>query len=217
MDALVAELTQRWPSLRSITIAGFSAGGQMVQHYAGFAQTGAAVPVAVRYVVADPGTWLYFDPVRPQPMRAGAPVEWSSCGRATDPLGDCTLAFSSDPDGSCPALNRWKYGSDDLPAELNRTAADARRRYAQADISYLEGELDANAAKGTAYRVLDRSCAAAAQGPYRLQRGLAYAQYDRTLLAPEQQRRLVVVPGCAHDVACVFPAEAARSALLGGR
>ncbi|MDQ0080195.1 hypothetical protein J2W35_000523 [Variovorax boronicumulans] len=186
MDALVTELTQRWPSLRTVTIAGFSAGAQMVQHYIGFAQNGGAV--AVRYVVADPGTWLYFDPFRPQPT----------------------------PDATaCPAMNRWKYGTDDLPAHLGRSAAQARRQYAEADISYLEGELDSNDARGTAYRVLDKSCAAAAQGPFRLQRGLAYAQYDRTLLAPAKRREVVVVPGCAHDVACVFPSEAARAALIG--
>jgi hypothetical protein len=191
MDALVAELARRWPSLRTVTIAGFSAGAQMVQHYIGFAnqaQAGAG-SVAVRYVVADPGTWLYFDAWRPQPVA----------------------------DGACPGVNRWKYGTDDLPASMApvRTAAQARQRYAAADISYLEGALDSSDAKGTYYGILDKSCAAMAQGPYRMQRGLAYAQYDRTLLAPGKRREVVVVPGCAHDVACVFPSEAARAALLG--
>lgn len=189
MDALVAELARRWPSLRSITVAGFSAGAQMVQHYIGFADAAraGAASVAVRYVVADPGTWLYFDAWRPQP-----PAE-----------------------GACPGVNRWKYGTDDLPAHLGRSAAQARERYAAADIGYLEGALDSDDARGTAYRVLDKSCAAMAQGPFRLQRGLAYAQYDRTLLAPERRREVVVVPGCAHDVACVFPSPAARAVLLG--
>jgi hypothetical protein len=147
MDALVAELARRWPSLRTVTIAGFSAGAQMVQHYIGFAdqaQAGAG-SVAVRYVVADPGTWLYFDAWRPQPVA----------------------------DGACPGVNRWKYGTDDLPASLAlvRTAAQARQRYAAADISYLEGALDSSDAKGTYYGILDKSCAAMAQGPYRISAG----------------------------------------------
>lgn len=189
MDALVAELARRWPSLRTVTVAGFSAGAQMVQHYIGFAEQerAGAASVAVRYVVADPGTWLYFDAWRPQPPA----------------------------DGTCPGVNRWKYGTDGLPADLGRTAAQARQRYAAADISYLEGALDSSEAKGTYYGILDKSCAAMAQGPYRMQRGLAYAQYDRTMLAPDKRREVVVVPGCAHDVACVFPSEAARAALLG--
>jgi hypothetical protein len=43
---------------------------------------------------------------------------------------------------------------------------------------------------------------------------MAYAAYDRTLLAPERQRQVVVVPGCAHDVACVFPSDEARALLV---
>lgn len=190
LDTLVDHLSTRWPSLQTITIAGFSAGGQMVQRYVAFAKdrpAGAQHAPQLRYVVADPSSWLYFDPARPQPVDAA----------------------------SCPALNQWKYGTDALPTWLGRNAQQARAHYAAADISYLQGELDNGPGKGKAYRMLDRSCAANAQGPDRLARGLAYAQYDRTLLAPDKSRRVVVVPGCAHDVACVFPSDAARGALLG--
>lgn len=186
LDALVIELLHRWPGLRRVTIAGFSAGAQMVQHYIGFAHADMPKGVTVRYVVADPGTWLYFDAGRPEPLGA-----------------------------ACPAANRWKYGTDDLPAYLGRSAAQARERYAQADIRYLEGELDSSSAKGTFDGILDKSCAALAQGRYRLQRGLSYARYDRTKLAPDKHREVVIVPGCAHDVRCVFASPAARAALLG--
>jgi len=93
MDALVAELHRRWPSLRTVTLAGFSAGAQMVQHYIGFAADPPAASLALRYVVADPGTWLYFDAFRPFPP------------------SDAT---------ACPALDRWKYGTEGLPAHLGR-------------------------------------------------------------------------------------------------
>ena len=73
-------------------------------------------------------------------------------------------------------------------------AALQRQRYAEADIRYLEGALDSSAASGAYYRILDKSCAANAQGPYGLQRGFAYAQYDRTVLAPEQRRKVVSCP-----------------------
>ena len=190
LDALVDHLSTRWPSLQTITVAGFSAGGQMVQRYIAFAKdrpAGAQHAPHLRYVVADPSSWLYFDPERPQPVDAA----------------------------SCPTVNQWKYGTDALPTWLGRNAQQARAHYAAADISYLQGALDNGPGKGKAYRVLDRTCAANAQGTDRLARGLAYAQYDRTLLAPDKARHVVVVPGCAHDVACVFPSEAARSALLG--
>ncbi|MFZ3120380.1 MAG: hypothetical protein WA159_18920 [Variovorax sp.] len=111
MDALVAELARRWPSLRTVTVtvAGFLAGGQMVQHYIGFAADPPTASIGLRYVVADPGTWLYFDSFRPQ---------------------------SSHPaEGACPSLDRWKYGMGGLPAHLGRSAAEARQRYISADIT----------------------------------------------------------------------------------
>lgn len=186
LDALVAELTQRWPGLRSITIAGFSAGAQMVQHYIGFAASDKVGTAVVRYVVADPGTWLYFDAYRPSP-----------------------------PSNACPGVDQWKYGTGSLPAALGRDAAAARARYAAADVSYLEGEFDTGSGPGTFYKILDKSCAANAQGPYRLQRGLAYAEYDRTTLAPGRQRSVKIASGCGHDVGCVFSSPAGTEALLG--
>jgi pimeloyl-ACP methyl ester carboxylesterase len=214
LDALITELGRRWPSLHSITIVGFSAGAQMVQHYIAFAAAQDAGDVAIRYVVADPGTWLYFNDLRPQPVLDGQAVDWSKCSGGADFLGNCKLEFTK-MKAQCPRFNRWKYGTAGLPESLRRGAAQARARYAEADIRYLEGALDSGAAFGAAYKILDKSCAASAQGPYRLQRGIAYAQYDRTVLAPGKQRKVVVVPGCAHDAACVFASDAARAALFG--
>ncbi len=202
MDALVGEIKRRWPSVREITIAGFSAGAQMVQHYIGFAMPDASSHDRVRYVVADPGTWLYFDSVRP--------VDASTCAD-----GHCRLAQPKPGiRHTCPQLNRWKYGTEGLPPTLNRTAAEARVHYASADIVYLEAANDSGTGKGTYSRILDKSCAAQAQGTFRLQRGLAYAAYDRQLIAPEKHRTVMIVPDCAHDVACVFASPSARHALL---
>ena len=61
MDQLIIHLKQRWPGLRQVTLAGFSAGGQFVQHYIGFAKPPQGLQM--RYVVSDPGSWLYFDPL----------------------------------------------------------------------------------------------------------------------------------------------------------
>ena len=72
---------------------------------------------------------------------------------------------------------------------------------------------DTGTAPGAYYRILDKSCAAQLQGPYRLQRA-AYADYDRRYLAPDKPHRLTIVPGCGHNVACVFPAPAAGRALF---
>ncbi|WP_226502545.1 hypothetical protein [Pseudomonas sp. MWU16-30317] len=184
LDAVVAQVHEQFPSVKTITVAGFSAGAQMVQHAIAFAAP-APTGVTLRYVVADPGTWLYFD-------------TW----RASATTG-------------CADFNQWKYGLDGLPAWLKKTPEQARERYATADIRYLEGELDSSNAKGTFYPILDKSCAAMAQGPYRLQRGQAYQTYEREQLKPNKPRPLAIVPGCAHEVTCVFPSAEGRAALLG--
>jgi hypothetical protein len=185
LDALVAHLQRQWPSLRQITVAGFSAGGQMVQHYIGYAAP-APAGIHLRYVVASPGSWLYFDAQSPNPRGP-----------------------------ACPEANRWRYGTNGAPAWLARDSGAARQHYADADVGYLVGALDASDGPGTFYRILDKSCGALRQGPFRAQRAQAYAAYDARALATRGGHRLRLVPGCAHDVGCVFPAAAARRVLLG--
>ena len=214
LDALLAEIKRQWPDLQEATLAGFSAGAQLVQRSIGFAAEPPA-GLRVRYVVADPSSWLYFDPVRPQPLVQGQPVDWQACTVDTQGQTPCTFAFAAPVDASaCGSYDDWKYGASALPAFLGRNAQQARQRYAAADIAYLEGALDSGTARGTAYRVLDKSCAAMLQGPYRLQRGLAYLAYEQAVLRPARPRTLAVVPGCAHDVACVLPHASARTALF---
>ncbi|WP_263145069.1 hypothetical protein [Pseudomonas sp. RIT-PI-AD] len=211
LDTLLKTLKQRWPSVRQVTLAGFSAGGQMLQHYIGFA---APPPggLQVRYVVADPGSWLYFDDVRPRPVRQGQPVDWLSCQDETDRPGGCAYVWA--PAAACPGFDRWKYGLSGLPSALAAPGRAPREVYASADIAYLEGALDQGEAPAAHGKVLDRACAAFAQGSFRLQRGLAYAAYDRERIAPDKRRRVQRVPGCAHDVACVFTSLEGRAALF---
>jgi len=83
MDALVGEVVQRWPTIRVITIAGFSAGAQVLQHYISFAAAAVPKRLALRCVIADPGTWLYFDPVRPIAETDGQTIVPSHCVSAS--------------------------------------------------------------------------------------------------------------------------------------
>jgi hypothetical protein len=214
LDALVVELSREWPSLRTVTLAGFSAGAQMLQHSVGFA---ADPPdgVTLRYVIADPGSWLYFDPVRPLPRQDGHEVGWDTCGDGAAFAGGCSFTFRPPPTGeTCATYDHWKYGVRGLPSYLGRSAAEARSRYAAAQIAYIEGALDSSAGRGTYFGILDKSCGAMLQGPFRLQRGAAYVAYEEAVVTPGRRRQLVVVPGCAHDVSCVLPSEVARQVLF---
>ena len=184
MDALVSTLLDTYPMASRVTIAGFSAGAQFVQRYAAFSATPPR-PVALRYVIADPSSFLYFDPARPLPGAA-----------------------------ACPGYDRWKFGTEDLPGWLGRGPGEARAAYASADLHYLEGALDTGTGPGTAFRLLETGCAAELQGRFRLDRGAYYAAYDDGALA-HGAHILTIVPACAHSVSCVFPSQAARSALFG--
>ena len=206
IDALIADISRRWPSVHTITLAGFSAGAQMVQHYIAFAAN-APAGTKMRFVVADPGSWLYFDPVRP--VIDSSP----RCGSAAS-AALCAIGFSRPDASSCASYDQWKYGLAGLPANLAQNADGARARYVRSEIHYLEGDLDSSEGPGRAARVLDRSCGANLQGTFRLQRGQAFEAYDVQILAPPVAHSLAVVPGCAHDVACVFPSDAGRQALF---
>lgn len=209
MDRLLADLPRRWPMLRQITLAGFSAGAQFVQHYIGFAHQPAGI--ALRYVVADPGSWLYLDDKRPVPVRDGQAVGWQDCTAVSGP-GACEYTWMTP--AACPAALRWKYGLHGLPENLAGKPDEIRARHALADVAYLEGEHDTDAGRGSHYRILDKSCGAQTQGPYRLQRGLAFIAHERAFLHPAMPRPFAIVPGCAHDVACVLPSPAARTLLF---
>lgn len=218
IDQLVEKIIERYPTIRTVTIAGFSAGAQTVQHYIGFSAL-KAQSYSVRYVIADPGTWLYFDDARPQPMIADRRVTWPECDAdGLSGFGKCTVQIvaSSEMMRNCPNYNQWKYGIEALPTILlqQHTANAARIAYQGADITYIEAALDSDSRKKASYKVLDKSCGAALQGPFRLHRGLAYALYDQQKLRSPHHRMMKIVPDCGHDVGCIFQSESGRQALF---
>ena len=130
--------------------------------------------------------------------------------------GSSNQTFNTVP-SACTAVdwqarsNEWKYGTDALPPALGSSAARMRSAYRTAEISYLVGRDDDSTA--ATFSVLDKSCPAELQGDYRLQRGLGYAEYDRSVLAGATHA-VTIVHHCAHDVCCVLTAPEARPALF---
>ncbi|MEJ7136963.1 hypothetical protein [Amphibiibacter pelophylacis] len=194
LDALVAHLARQWPSLRRITLVGFSGGAQLLQRHAALAAQ-APDGVTLRWVIASPGSWLYFDAWRPD-------------------LGHVSGQVSGD-DAACPRFNHWKYGLEGLPGLPDHLAGrDPRDQYRHASIAYLAGSLDSGPGPGTADARLDHGCEAQRQGPYRLQRAQGYQAYTRQVLRPLTPQPLTVVPGCAHSAACVLGSDQAKSVLF---
>lgn len=190
LDAILARLADpaRFPALRQVVLAGHSAGGQVVQRYAVLGDGAAALAargVAMRYVVANPSSYVYFTPERPM---------------AVDPA-------------ACPGFDRWKYGLEGAPAPDPAVLAPGAlaARYARRDVVYLLGLADTDPAQ----RVLDRSCAAEAQGPERLARGMAYFIALLSGHPDGFAQHLRLVPGVGHSAPGMLDSVCGRWALFG--
>ena len=200
LDAILQTLASReqFASLTEVVIAGHSGGGQVVQRYAVVTRGEAplvARGIALRYVVANPSSYVYFDAMRP-----------TASGEF--------VAFDAT---ACPSFNRWKYGLEDLPAyassDGDSSSADAlESRYARRDVTVLLGGADCD----PQHPALDRSCAAQTQGEHRLGRGLAYARYMASR-HPEgaAKHRTFVIDGVGHDAKGIFASAQGLAALFG--
>jgi pimeloyl-ACP methyl ester carboxylesterase len=108
-----------FPNLKEIVIAGHSGGAQVVQRYALIGGKEDVLlkkeGIKLRYVIANPSSYAYFDATRPMPVDAA----------------------------TCPTFDTWKYGLNKLPAYADKeSAAELEAGYAKRDITYLLGELD---------------------------------------------------------------------------
>ena len=118
LDALLGQLTDRtrFPHLRQVVLAGHSGGAQLVQRYAVVGHGDAVLAqsgIALRYVIANPSTYLYFNTERPAP----------------DPI-------------ACPGFNQWKYGGDQAPPYVSQPLREYEKAYAARDVIYLLGDAD---------------------------------------------------------------------------
>ncbi|QIH11061.1 MULTISPECIES: hypothetical protein [unclassified Pseudomonas] len=188
LDAILLRLgeRQRFPALKEIVVAGHSGGAQVVQRYALTSGKHAELQqagVGLRFVIANPSSYAYFDAWRP-------------------------VAF--DP-ATCPGFNRWKYGLEQRPAYAARPSSQQlERSYARRDITYLLGQQDTD----PQHPALDKSCAAQAQGAYRLVRGHNYFDYLRKRHPQGLHQRLVEVPGVGHDGDKMFTSAEGQAALF---
>jgi pimeloyl-ACP methyl ester carboxylesterase len=181
-DELLRKLDSKesFPSLRSIVIAGHSAGGQFVNRYEMANTLHDKLRVKPAYVVANPSSYAYFDELRPAANGDFAPYG----GRST-----------------CAEYNTWPYGMQDRNGYAASVAEERlKTQLAARKTTYLLGELDVLPVGG-----FDASCRAMAQGPTRLARGLNYAKYVNERYGAKHA--VMVVPSCGHNGRCMLTAE----------
>lgn len=150
LDKLVGRLMNRelFAGVQIVTLVGFSAGAQLSSRYAFATPLGAPRDVdgapRLRFVVSDPGTYLYLDDTRPA----------ASCRAPRDTGPDATCgAFEVPPEAeTCPSYDDYKYGLSALgnlnlylaPMEANATLRNAAvMRFAEKDVIYILGSEDA--------------------------------------------------------------------------
>ncbi len=189
-DAILRKLAakQAFPNLKSIVVAGHSAGGQYAERYAMANAVHEKLGVPVAYVVSNPSSYAYLDPLRPTPD-----------GSAFAPFSDRN---------NCTTYDRWPYGFESRIGYAAKLSDDQlRRQLASRPVTYLLGELDTLPLAG-----FDSSCPAMAQGPSRRARGEAWAKYVNQKFGAHHQ--VVVVPMCGHNGRCMFTSDAALPVLF---
>jgi hypothetical protein len=215
MDAIISKLAdvKAFPSLRSIVIAGHSAGGQYVNRYQFSNRMHEKVmadrKIQISYVIGNPSSYTYPEALRP--TRAALPTNIAADSPGYMPIAKpgTEAAFVAFNDRkNCTAFNHWPYGLENkvgfaksIPDEQLKQQLSSR------SATYLLGELDILPLYG-----FDDSCAAMAQGPTRLARGFAYAKFVSDGL--KAKHTAIMVPACGHDARCMFTSETALPVLF---
>ncbi|HTM31177.1 MAG TPA: hypothetical protein VL263_07720 [Vicinamibacterales bacterium] len=210
MDAILRRLARRdsFPNLRTIIVAGHSAGGQFVSRYQMSNQVHETLAIPVSYIVANPSSYAYLDPMRPTATAFAEHVSALAPGYVPALPAKPAPPFAAfgDDDG-CTAYDNWPYGLQHRVGYATRLADDQlRKQLASRPATYLLGGLDILPLFG-----FDDSCAAMAQGPTRMARGFAYAQYVNQRFGAKHEVKQV--PACGHNARCMFT-DAAALALL---
>lgn len=228
LDTFIEMMSDKsvYPNLRSIVVAGHSAGGQLIQRYAlfnrvdavgGWAQTAENTPI-IDYVVANPSSEAYLDGRRAVNDIKSRNCE-NLCNNST--LLEYKFAFEV-PDKSlseCPAsYDYYGYGLDPsipLPSYPSTTGrSQAIAQYGSRSVTYLAGLSDVcdhtfmvdNACVEECDPDdggLDTSCEGEVQGPCRLARLLAYKQYVNVFYGKETHE-LLTVPYVGHSGCGMF-------------
>lgn len=186
LDTILARLADRaqFPALTHVVLAGHSSGGQLVQRYAAVGRgqaTLAARGVALRHVVANPSSWLWFGDERPNPPEFG----------------------------TCPAFNHWRYGLVGAPPYV-RDGTGAEAQYLAQDMVYLIGDEDTD----PDHRILDKTCAAMAQGPNRFARAMQFMFYLELRHPNQIHHRIVIAHRIGHEPARIFRSPCGLAALF---
>ena len=206
MDEIIRRLAdkQRFPNLRTVVVAGHSAGGQFVSRYEMTSNVYNLPGTAISYVVANPSSYAYLDDSRPTASALPSNISAAAPGFIPPPPMNPPPAFVPFSDAKyCTGFDDWPYGLKNRVGYAARESAqELRTRAASRPVTYLLGDSDILPSG-----IFDVSCPAIAQGSTRLARGLAFAKYMKDNFGAHQET--VVVPFCGHSARCLFTSDVA--------
>jgi pimeloyl-ACP methyl ester carboxylesterase len=189
VDEMIRKLSDksRFPNLKKITVVGHSAGGQFVQRYAAGGSADGAVSVPVRYVVANPSSYMYLNGYR-----------ISASGQWVTPT-------------NCADYDEYRYGLKDLgdyPYMGAVGASTLKSRYPNREVTYLLGTADTAADDD-----MDTTCKAMLQGPNRYQRGVTFSSYMNKYFSGNRHKALTVA-GVGHSASGMYGSTNGRQAIF---
>lgn len=188
IDEILSKLSDRklFPGLREVIVAGHSGGGQVVQRYVLVGKGGADLE------------------------KAGIKLRYVIANPSSYGYFSAQRPETVDPK-VCPAFDNWKYGMNKLPSYASKQTADQiEKTYVSREVTYLLGQLDID----PNHPALDKSCAAEAQGAYRLIRGRNFFNYLQQRHPEGLKQTLVEVPGVGHDGDLMFTSPEGQAALF---
>ena len=210
-DVLIRKLARKesFPNLRTIVVAGHSAGGQFVSRYLMSNRLHEDLGVPVTYYVANPSSYTYVDSVRPTTSAFPTNVAALPPGYIAPMPETPPPPFRAFSDArSCVGYDAWPYGLKNRVGYAARLSDEQlKKQLASRKATYLLGELDILPLYG-----FDDSCAAMAQGPTRLARGLAFNAHVKQTVGA--QHEAIVVPACGHSARCMFTADPVLSLIF---
>lgn len=184
----VLGLKSTYPNLREIVVTGNSAGGQFTQRYAATSPLGPPAGIRLRYVVTNPGSYMYLNGYRKIDGRFRGLNEFQRL--------------------KCRGWDNYRYGLDKRDGYAGRFSAnEVRTQYRARLVTYLLGEND------TKHEDLDQGCEANLQGGNRLVRGKRFFEFMNKYYAPHKHA-FQLVPGAGHGAGDIFMKPEARSVLF---
>jgi pimeloyl-ACP methyl ester carboxylesterase len=205
MDDILHRLARKevFPNLKTIVVAGHSAGGQFVIRYEMLNQVHDKLGIPVSYVVANPSSYAYVDGLRPTASVFSVIASDGGPGTSTNSPNTPADFVSFADAKNCTGYDSWPYGLKGRPGYATALSNERiTQQLVARPVTYLLGEADV-----LPLGVFDTSCPAMAQGPTRLGRGLAFSRYVKENL--HGNHRAVVVPFCSHSQRCMFTSDVA--------